>query len=240
MPQEAALSPRGSLIAYNTQNDLRIWNVATHSSRVVLKGWSADIRWSPTGDAIAFTHEGQGSHDPIWMLRLNPVTGESIGSPQRVSGATTGFAPQFSPDGKSIAFRRLDSGEHFSLVVVPQSGGTERVLASGYGMGKLRWAVDGSAIYYVSSRTRARTKAMLSRVSVNGGSPQFVSDVTRGNTARALSADNRVVMLPGGGGRRRAGCADRRPHRARPGNAVHPHRRGGWGLVRRVSSSRRP
>ena len=92
------------------------------------------------------------------MLRLNPVSGESIGPPQRVSVATTGFAPQFSPDGKSIAFRRPDSAKHFSLVVVPLSGGTERVLASGYDMGKLRWAVDGDVIYYVSPGLGARRR----------------------------------------------------------------------------------
>ena len=60
MPQEAALSPRGTLIAYTTWDDLRIWNVRTHSNRVVLKGDSEGIVWSPAGDAIAFRRWGRG------------------------------------------------------------------------------------------------------------------------------------------------------------------------------------
>ncbi len=200
-PQEPALSPRGTLIAYitgdATRNELRIWNVSTHTSRVALTGWSDLIAWSPAGDAIAFNFEGdQGSQQQIWMLRLNPVTGESIGSPQRVSlTPTTGLSPQFSPDGKSIAFPRRDSGERSSLVVVPAAGGTERVLASGYGIRRLRWAVDGSAIYYVFYQDSAKTKATLSSVAVNGGAPQLVHDFTGETRALALSADNRVVTL---------------------------------------------
>ena len=60
MPQEAALSPRGTLIAYTTWDDLRIWNASTHSDRVVSKGDSEGIAWSPNGDAIAFRRGVKG------------------------------------------------------------------------------------------------------------------------------------------------------------------------------------
>lgn len=195
-PWEAALSPRGTLIAYINRDDvLCIWNVSTHSSRVVLTGYSENVVWSPAGDAIAFSHEGdQGSQQQVWMQRLNPVTGESIGSVLRVSlTSITGNAPQFSPDGKSIAFPRHDSGERSSLVVVPAAGGTERVLTSGYHIRNLRWAVDGGAVYYVCNQDSATTKAVLSRVAVNGGAPQPVHGFTGASGAPAVSADNRVV-----------------------------------------------
>ena len=200
IPQEASLSPRGTLIAYTTNDDeLRIWNVSTHSSRLVLKGWSESIAWSPAGDAIAFAHASDdGAQEQVWTVRLNPVTGESIGSPQRVSLApTTGLAPQFSPDGKTIAFPRQDSGDRSSLIVVPAAGGTERLLASGFGIRKLRWAVDGSAIYFVSRQDSSQTwtKATLSRVAVSGGAPQLVHEFTGERLPPALSADNRVVTF---------------------------------------------
>lgn len=199
IPHEAALSPRGTHIAYVAWNDdLRIWSVRTHANQRVLSGWSQSIVWSPGGDAIAFVHAGEGSQDNIWyiwMLRLNPVTGEAIGSPQRVSlTPATGAAPTFSPDGKSIAFPRKDSGDHSSLVVVPAAGGTERVLASGYDIHKLRWAVDGSAIYYASGDS-SRTKAMLNKVPVAGGATQLMHDFAGENSSPALSPDNRAVML---------------------------------------------
>jgi Tol biopolymer transport system component len=203
-PDDAALSPRGTLVAYTTNNDLRMWNVNARSSRVVLKGWSQGPEWSPSGDAIVFVHGGEGSHDDIWTLRVNPVTGEPIGSPQRLSlSPVTGGRAHFSPDGKTIAFARLDSGTHSSLVVVPAAGGTERVVASANNyIGRLRWAADGRLVYYVVFTDSGRT-AVLSKVAVGGGAPQIVHEfsgfsefVGEGNWP-VMSADNRVVILPG-------------------------------------------
>ena len=202
LPQEAALSPRGSLIAYTTNKDLRMWNARTRSSRVMVKGGSESVVWSPAGDAIAFLHDNDdGSQEQLWTLRVNNVTGEPIGTAQRVGLAfTTGNSPQFSPDGKTIAFPRQDSGNRSSLVLVPTSGGTERVLVSGYGVRKLRWAADGSAIYYISSDS-SRIKSVLSKVASSGGTPHLVHDFTAESIVPGLSADNRTVtFLPDGGG----------------------------------------
>jgi Tol biopolymer transport system component len=197
MPQEAALSPRGTLIAYTTWDDLRIWNASTHSDRVVVNGDCEGIVWSPTGDAIAFRRWGEGnSPEKVWVLRLNPVSGVSIGSPQQVSVMRAAdVAPQFSPDGRSIAFVGRDSVKHVSLVVVPVAVGTERVLVSGFGISSLRWAVDGNAIYYASYQDSAQTKAVLQKVAVNGGAPRLVHEFAGESVAPALSADNRVVTL---------------------------------------------
>ena len=52
-------------------------------------------------------------------------------------------------------------------------------------------------------------------------------DFTGESLVPALSADNRVVTLSTGAGRRRTGGAGRRPHWACPGNDVHPRRRVG-------------
>ena len=84
MPDEPSLSPRGTLIAYDAGGELRVWNVSTHTSRVVLTKYAESIVWSPSGDAIAFrVSDDQGSQEHLWMLRLNRVTGEPIGSPRR-------------------------------------------------------------------------------------------------------------------------------------------------------------
>src|SRR5262249_23083465 len=82
-----------------------------------------------------------------------------------------------------------------SLAVVPAAGGAERVLASGYGISGLRWAVDGSAIYYASYQDSAKTKAALRKVAVNGGSTELVHDFSSGGRAPTLSPDNRVIAL---------------------------------------------
>ena len=112
-------------------------------------------------------------------------------------------APQFSSDGTSIAFARRDSAQHSSVTVVPVAGGTERVLASGYGIRNLRWAVDGDAIYYVSYQDSAQTKAALRKVAVTGGASELVHDFTGESLVPALSVDNRAITLslePASGG----------------------------------------
>lgn len=198
VPDEAALSPRGTLIAFNTDHDLRIWSTATHSSSILLNGWSESIVWSPAGDAIAFAHEDdQGNQEFIWTQRLNPTTGRAIGSPQRVSlSATTGNAGQFSPDGKLIAFPRLDAGRRSSLVVVAANGGAERALASGFGVRRLRWSSDGSEIYYVASSDSARKTATLYRVALSGGASSTVHEFSGNGDPPAISADAHLVGLP--------------------------------------------
>ena len=198
VPQEAVLSPRGTLVAYRTRNVLRIWNATTHSSRLALKGWSADIVWSPAGDAIAFVHESEGPQDQLWILRVNPTSGAPVGPPQRVSlASTSAFEPQFSPDGKTIAFLRQGSGARSLIVLVPAAGGAERVLASAYRVHNPRWSADGSAIYYLSSKDSATTTStVLSKVGLTGGTPSLVHEFTGEIRTPTVSADNRVAMIP--------------------------------------------
>ena len=72
MPQESALSPRGNLVAYNTNNELRIWSPATRTSTVVLNGWSESITWSPAGDMISFAHGDDSSpSEQVWTIKLD-------------------------------------------------------------------------------------------------------------------------------------------------------------------------
>jgi Tol biopolymer transport system component len=197
LPLEAALSPRGNLVAYNTDDDLRIWNVSAGTSTVILKGWSESIDWSPAGDAITFAHQAdQGSREFLWIVRLNPSTGAVTGPPQRVSlTPTTAFAPTFSPDGKSIAFPRADAGRRTSLVIVPATGGAERAVASGFNILNQRWTSDGASLYYFASSDSAGSKTLLYRVAATGGTPEFIREVPRGTSPPELTADTRLVAI---------------------------------------------
>jgi len=197
MPQESALSPRGNLVAYNTNNELRIWSPATRTSTVVLNGWSESITWSPAGDMISFAHGDDSSpSEQVWTIKLDPATGKALGPAQRVSlSATMTYAAQFSPDGKLLAFSRVDPGQRSSLVVVPVGGGTERVLASGFDVRRLRWAPDGSALYFSAFADSARRNPVLHRVAASGGAPQVVHDFAPQSDAPNTRADARTVTL---------------------------------------------
>ena len=59
--------------------------------------------------------------------------------------------PQWSPDGKRIAFVRTD-GEKSQLWILPLSGGEAHVITkSEYGVGNPRWSPDGKKILYSAS-----------------------------------------------------------------------------------------
>ena len=194
MPRGAALSPLGQLIAFDTDKDLRVWNPASKSSAVLMTGSISDPVWSRAGDAILFNRENeQGTQEFVWSVRVDPSTGKARGTPQRVSlSPTTGRGPQFSPDGRSIAYPRRDPERRSSLVVVPSAGGTERVLATGFSVRRVSWSADGSSLYFVASPDSTESKFILNRVALSGGAPQVIGSF---DSPPGLSADGRRVEL---------------------------------------------
>src|SRR5204863_7267842 len=112
----------------------------------------------------------------IWAARVDPSSGKLIEAPRRVSlTSSNGYSPQFSPDGKLIAFGR-EGNKISSLVVLPAAGGAERVLATGRQVRRLRWAPDGAGIYYLTYADSALTKPQLFRAALTGGTSKLVHD----------------------------------------------------------------
>src|SRR5262249_44783912 len=66
-------------------------------------------------------------------------------------------APRYSPDGRSIAFMRSDDPPswafHFSICVVPATGGEPRQLAESFDAYPhlIGWSADGGKLYYTES-----------------------------------------------------------------------------------------
>lgn len=197
MPDEASVSPSGKLVAFNTDKDLRMWSAATGATTVLLPGWAESIAWTRAGDAIAFARQSdQGNQEFIELLRIDPSTGRALGPARRVSlSPTTGNAPDFSPDGKLIAFPREDGGRRSSLVVVPVDGGIERVLASGFSVRRLRWSADGQFVYYFSFADSAHRQPILYRAPLSGGAPSLVQQFSAGGEPPHVVVDGRAVLV---------------------------------------------
>ena len=101
----------------------------------VAAGRNTGPAWAPTGRTVAFSRyvSVAGADDPAHVVTM-PVDGTGAREPdvrELTSGADIDTDPSWSPDGRSLVFRRAsdDHDEHLSLVVVPSDGGRERELA---------------------------------------------------------------------------------------------------------------
>ena len=106
---------------------------------------------SPDGTRVAYTvthvdPEAEKEYSAIWML--NVVSGESR---QFSSGTALDSNPQWSPDGKQIAFLST-RGEKQQIFVIPVDGGEARAVTSlkqGVGGGQA-WSPDGKQIAFTA------------------------------------------------------------------------------------------
>ena len=135
------ISQSGGLVVYD--------HVSRATTRLAEHAWDATV--SAKRDLVVYVKgdEGRGDHF-IYVLPLDRKTGLASGPEKRVS-SSSGDAPAISPDGKSIAFARDDTtGVGQSLLVVPTTGGKERVIVGGMpsSIRAITWTPDGQSIVF--------------------------------------------------------------------------------------------
>lgn len=107
------------------------------------------IQWSPQGDRILFESTRSGKSD-IWVV---PSSGRE---PLRLTDHENVYkAPQWSPDGRWIAFtgNKSDAPNNLDIFLIPANGGEEKRLIS-ISKGSLdrapSWSPDGREIAFIS------------------------------------------------------------------------------------------
>jgi len=143
-----AISPDGRWLAYSRAeveglDDARmnLWIVSlegpAEATRLTTgKHWEADPIWFPSGDRIAFRSarpDPSGNFQYLMTIRINSETGRPVGPPRQISLEPGPFsrAHAVSPDGRWLAHVRRPkdaSDVGYVLTVLPESGGTARVL----------------------------------------------------------------------------------------------------------------
>ena len=142
----------------NQRQHLWVVDVASDQVKQLTTGeeWDDnDTQWSPDGRQIAFSADSSGKYwDDLEdaMSQIWVISSEG-GAPARVA-INAVSAPEWSPDGKLIAYF---SAEHWydsrKLMVVPATGmGTPKQLVSNLDLSvrELKWAEHGKAIYFIS------------------------------------------------------------------------------------------
>jgi Tol biopolymer transport system component len=152
-----------------------------------------DISWSGDGTRIAFGGSYWTSH---WIYTV-PVVG---GRPQAVPGAD-GFNPVFSPDGRTIAFARVEFREQamghkgFSVSIWladVQGGGVRRLtsLRDGRSLVPSSFSPDGAELAAVRREPGSSPEVVSLRLS--GGHP---SVIVQNGTEPVYSPDGATIVF---------------------------------------------
>jgi hypothetical protein len=173
-----AVSRKGDRVAYVKATwDYNIWRVAAPGAGAALHDAPAKITQSPLidispalspdGSRVAYESTTSGEFS-IWTCRIDGS------QPVRLA---EGLSPQWSPDGRQIAFIKAPGAEGFQatgprVFCVDAEGGTPRRLTAGdlYEMYP-RWSRDGQWIYFFS---RSGEEYGVWKVAAGGGQPDLV------------------------------------------------------------------
>ena len=155
-----AWSPDGSRIAFSSDRGGtgHIWTmsasggdlerITADDDSVAFDSWNGCYsNWSPDGQWIAFVWWSEHSEEDIYIIpSRGGATRPLVRSPERDDH------PEWSPDGKEIAFSSERDGQ-FDIWITPASGGPPRqVTTNPADDGVPAWSPDGSWLVFQSNR----------------------------------------------------------------------------------------
>jgi len=176
-----------------------VFDIASKKISQITKGedWNdSDPVWSPDGKWIAFSSDRTGeeyegsSNNDVWII---PADGGEL--KQLTTQPHQDTYPQWSPDGKTIAYLRTDKPyAQPEICLVSPLGGehkciTEKVdrIPSGF-----KWAPDGRNIYYI---TNDLGQDPLFRLDVKTGEAQKLTQEPVSLRSLSISKDGSVLAF---------------------------------------------
>jgi serine/threonine-protein kinase len=159
--------------------------------------------WHPSGRVLAFHERVTAAQSDVLLLRVegDEASGWKVGGIEKfVTGPFHEFGPQFSPDGRWLAYVSNETGANEVYVrPFPGSGGKWQVSAGG---GPAAWSRTASELFYRAPDGRL----MVVRYKADGTSfvaekPQVLADTRTAARPRQRSFDvhpdgQRFVMAP--------------------------------------------
>jgi Tol biopolymer transport system component len=154
---------------------------------------------SPQGNRLAMSRQGnrlayvQTSFDTnIWRIETPESKGRSNPPTKLIASTNLDQGPQYSPDGKRIAFESTRSGSY--EIWVCDSNGTNLVQLTSFDRttGTPRWSPDGRHIAFDS---RIETHSDIYVISAEGGSPRRLTTETSDEVVPSWSRDGKWIYF---------------------------------------------
>lgn len=139
---EPACSPDGKLVAYTVIDDGKseIWTAGIHGENPTFRALGREPRFSPSGYEVVYTRTDLDGNDDIWRTDIRNASTERLTDADEID-----FAPDPSPDGRSIVFSSSRGGA-ISVWTLPAAGGKRlRINDAGYAP---RYSPDSRSIVY--------------------------------------------------------------------------------------------
>ena len=150
------------------------------------------LDWSPDGKWL-LTQDRQDLKTPTRLVLVHPANGtrQALTSPP---GTDFGDGEAcFSPDSRTIAFRRTERSGVEDVFLLPVSGGEpRRVTFDNRGISGIAWRPDGKAL--VESSRRAGAMRQLWEFPLPSGPPQRLSPPAIDAGGPAISRDGRALV----------------------------------------------
>jgi serine/threonine protein kinase len=179
-----AWSPDGSRIAFKRQRgmDGAIYSIAStggQEQKVVdleMAYLTSSIDWSPDGGELAFSDASPvPTQLSIYLYDLRSGVKRKLTDPPPLADGD--WNPKFSPDGSTVAFKRVIGYWADEIYLVPRSGGTPRRLTDARGgIWGHAWTADGKSL--IVSWQRSSTIFGVWRVPLNA--PSRAESITQG------------------------------------------------------------
>lgn len=155
---DPVFSPSGDQIAFESENDIWVVDLTTGATRRLTTSFAGvsarAATWSPDGTHLAFVSNRGGKTD-LWVMS---VEGERHGLVQLTNEDTVEDDPQWSPDGRTIAFSAKRRSEYYmatGIYLVPSRGGPPARLTPPDTVDNFapRWSPDGKQLAVLSDRS---------------------------------------------------------------------------------------
>jgi Tol biopolymer transport system component len=144
-------SPDGQQIFYQSSSNIYSRSVTEGTPEQALlseRGMIYPSDVSPDGSVLLYTRD-LGSGTDLWYVSL----GADRTPHPFVQTAFQERDGQFSPDGKWVAYQSNDAG-HFEIYLQPFPGPGDRIQVSASGGQHVRWARNGSELFYIAADQR--------------------------------------------------------------------------------------